>query len=204
MEPILGDGYRRGLHPGPLLQSSASTTRSMDVKRTALILLLAACAGTQTPDPEAITDGAADATPEPAPEVAPSVDPVPEGFHTLTPVLIVDDIEGAVEYYTKALGAEHRYTTDGPDGEPLIAQIKIGDSVVMLSPENEERRQRSPKTMEGSNGSLHVYVSDVDATFAGAIEAGGTERIAVADVWWGDRFGELLDPFGHRWSLATH
>lgn len=174
------------------------------MKRTALILFLAACAGTQTPDPEAVTDAAANVAPEPAPEVAPAVDPVPEGFHTLTPVLIVDDIPGAVEFYTKALGAEHRYTTNGPDGKPMIAQIKIGDSIVMLSPENEERRQRSPRAMEGSNGSLHVYVEDVDAVFAGAVEAGATERMALADMWWGDRFGELLDPFGHRWSLATH
>jgi PhnB protein len=171
----------------------------MSVTKRALIAALAvACAGTQAPETE---QPAPEVAPEPA---APTVDPVPEGFHNVTPSLVVTDLPGAVEFYQKAIGAEHVYTHDGPDGKPMHAEIKVGDSIVMLSAENPDQNQKAPTTLKGSNGSLHVYVEDVDAVHKAAIEAGAKEWMPVADMWWGDRFSEVLDPFGHRWSLGTH
>ena len=163
-----------------------------------LSLFLVACGASQTVEPAP----APVAAPDPVPEVA-EVSPIPDGMHTLNPSLVVDDVAAAIEFYKTALGAEHRYSLEGPDGSPVHAEILIGDTIVSLSPENADRHQASPKSLEGSNGSLHVYVEDADATFQAAIDAGATERMAVADMWWGDRYGEFLDPVGHRWTVAT-
>lgn len=167
------------------------------MKRTLFAALALGCGASQTPPPEP-----APAAVEPAPVVV-EVDPIPEGFHTLTPSLVVDDVAAAVTWYTTTLGAEHLYTMDGPDGKAMHAEIKVGDSIVMLSPEDPEHDQKSPKTLKATNGSLHVYVADVDATFKAAVAAGATSMMAVEDMWWGDRFGEVKDPFGHLWSLGT-
>ncbi|MEZ4240172.1 MAG: VOC family protein [Myxococcota bacterium] len=162
-------------------------------------LALIGCAGSQTTEVEAPPPA-----PVEAPAPAPTVSPVPEGFHTLTPTLIVSDLPAAVAFYEKALGATSQYLMDGPDGKPMHAEIKLGDAVVMLEPEAPERGQKAPTTLNGTNGSLHVYVEDVDAVQKAAIEAGAKETMPDADMWWGDRFAEVVDPYGHRWSLGTH
>jgi len=131
------------------------------------------------------------------------VKPVPDGFHTVTPHLTVRDANHALEFYKKAFGAEVLHVMPAPGGKVMHAAIKIGDSIVMLADEFPEYGGAS--TPPGGTGdALHIYIDNVDAAFDRAVSAGATVKMPVADMFWGDRYGQVLDPFGHRWSLATH
>ena len=126
----------------------------------------------------------------------------PAGYHVVTPSIIVRDADAAIRFYSRAFGAEEISRMLGPDGAVMHAEIRIGDSIVMLGEENEQWGTRSPLLTNGNPSSLHLYVPDVDAAFARAIAAGATETMAVADQFWGDRYGVVVDPFGHAWSFA--
>lgn len=128
----------------------------------------------------------------------------PAGFFTITPTLVVHDVDAAVDYYTKVFGATKRLSLSGPDGKSVHAEIQIGDSIVMLGAEMPEMGARSPRTLGGSPASLHYFVPDADAMMKAATDAGATVRMPIADMFWGDRWGVVVDPFGHNWELATH
>jgi PhnB protein len=132
------------------------------------------------------------------------VKPVPEGFHTVTPYLVVDDGARAIEFYQQAFGAKEIMRMPGPDGKVSHAEIKIGDSIIMLGPAQANTGVRSPQSVGGSTVSIFLYLDDVDSTFKKALSAGAKEAQPLADQLWGDRYGRLTDPFGHSWSLATH
>lgn len=129
---------------------------------------------------------------------------IPDGYQSVTPYLIVDDARAALAYYEEAFGAQELLRLDGPGGSVGHAEIRIGDSRVMLASEFPEMDALAPKSVGGTPVSLLVYTEDVDATFARAIAAGGTVLRAVADQFYGDRSGTLRDPFGHKWTLSTH
>lgn len=133
-----------------------------------------------------------------------AVKPIPEGYHTVTPYLIVDGAAGALEFYKKAFGATELFRMDAPDGRVAHAEIKIGDSVIMLADEYPEMGFRGPQALGGSASSILLYVDDVDASFKQALAAGGTEMRAVQDQFYGDRSGTLKDPLGHVWTISTH
>ena len=129
---------------------------------------------------------------------------VPEGYHTVTPYLVFDGAGGAIEFYKRALGASEVLRLDDPSGRIHHAEIKIGDSCIMLADEHPELQALSPKTIGGSPVSLHVYVEDVDAAVDRAVKAGAKLVRPVADQFYGDRTGGVEDPFGYRWFIATH
>jgi PhnB protein len=129
---------------------------------------------------------------------------IPEGYHSITPALIVKNGDAAIEFYKKGFGAEERRRMKGPDGRVAHAELKLGDSVFMLSDEYPEMNCRSPNSIGGSPVSMYVYVEDVDALFDKAVSAGAKVLDPVKDQFWGDRHGRLEDPFGHLWSIATH
>ena len=132
-----------------------------------------------------------------------SVKAIPEGFHNVTPYLTVDDADAAIRFYEKAFGATEVMRL--PMGDRIAhAEIRIGDSHVMLSDEFPEMGYLSPKARGGATSSLMLYIDDVDASYRQAIEAGATQERPPEDQFWGDRMGVLVDPFGQRWSLATH
>jgi PhnB protein len=134
-----------------------------------------------------------------------SAKPVPEGFHTVTPAIVVRDAAKAIEFYKKALGAQELVRMPGPDGKIMHAELKIGDSVIFLSDENPQMvHVKSPQTLGGSTCTLNVYVPNVDEQFKQAIAAGAKESMPVADQFWGDRYGTFTDPFGYTWGVATH
>jgi PhnB protein len=137
-------------------------------------------------------------------EACMSVKPIPEGYHTLTPFLTVRNAERAIEFYKQAFGAQERGVAKGPDGKVMHAEVKIGDSVIMLSDEFPEFGSLSPQSVGGSPMGLHIYIENVDAAFDRAVKAGAQVEMPVADQFWGDRYGKLKDPFGHKWSIATH
>jgi PhnB protein len=130
--------------------------------------------------------------------------PIPEGYHTLTSYLAVDDAAGAIEYYKRAFGAKERLRMDAPDGKIGHAELEIGDSVFMLSDPFPQSSCKAPTELHGTTASIFVYVENVDAAFKQAVDAGGTAVSEPEDQFWGDRFGTLTDPYGHVWSLATH
>ena len=132
------------------------------------------------------------------------VKPIPDGYHTLTPYIVVDGAAGAIAFYEKAFGAEEIYRMPGPGGQVMHAEIQIGDSRLMLSDAIAEMGGRSPKAFGGSPASILIYVPDVDAAFARAVAAGATADMPVMDMFWGDRYGKVKDPYGHVWQLATH
>jgi len=133
-----------------------------------------------------------------------SVKPIPEGYHTLTPFLTVRNALRAIEFYKQAFGAQERGVAKGPDGKVMHAEVKIGDSVIMLSDEFPEFGSLSPQSVGGSPMGLHIYIENVDAAFDRAVKAGAQVEMPVMDQFWGDRYGKLKDPFGHKWSIATH
>lgn len=133
-----------------------------------------------------------------------AVKPIPDGYHTVTPHLVVRGAADAVEFYKKAFGAEEVFRMPMPDGKLAHAEIRIGDSIIMLSDEFPEWGSKSPLTLGGCPGGLLIYVGNVDEAFARAMEAGAEVTMPVADQFWGDRYGKLADPFGHTWALATH
>jgi PhnB protein len=133
-----------------------------------------------------------------------NVKPVEDGMHTVTAHLVVAGAADAIEWYKKAFGAEEIMRMPGPDGKLWHAMIRIGDSVVMLADEFPDYGSVGPKTLKGSPVTLHLSVENVDAYFKRALDAGATVKMELADMFWGDRYGQVEDPFGHRWSMATH
>jgi PhnB protein len=129
---------------------------------------------------------------------------IPQEFHTVTPSLTVRSAAQAIEFYKKALGAEERMRMASPDGKIMHAELKIGDSIIFLNDESPEMGCRSPQSLGGTAGSLYLYVKDVDKAFQQAVDAGGKSTMPVSDMFWGDRFGSFVDPFGHTWGLSTH
>lgn len=132
------------------------------------------------------------------------VSPVPAGYHSVTPYLMVRDAAKALSFYQDAFGAEELMRFEGPPGRIAHAEVKIGDSHVMLADENPDDGYVGPQTLGGAGVSLMLYVPNVDATFAQAVAAGATVKRPVADQFYGDRVGTLADPYGHVWSIATH
>jgi PhnB protein len=132
------------------------------------------------------------------------IKPVPDGMHSVTPHLVCAGAAEAIEFYQKAFGAVDEGRLPGPDGRIMHAQIRINGSAVMLVDEMPEWGSLGPKALKGSPVTIHLYVDDVDAVVDRAVKAGAKVTMPVADQFWGDRYGQLEDPFGHRWSLATH
>jgi len=129
--------------------------------------------------------------------------PIPEGYHSVTPAVIVHDGAGALDFYKKAFGAEEVLRM--PMGDKIgHAEIKIGDSIVMLSDEWPDMGFLGPRTRGGTTVSLMIYVEDADSAFKRAVDAGGTAERPVENQFYGDRSGTLIDPFGHRWTISTH
>ncbi len=132
------------------------------------------------------------------------VKPIPEGYHTATPYLIIKGAADAIEFYKKAFGATELMRMSSPGGKIGHAEIKIGDSVIMLADEAPEMNARSPQSFGGSPISILLYVEDVDAVFNRAVAAGAKVERPVTDQFYGDRIGGLTDPFGHAWYISTH
>ncbi|HTR67395.1 MAG TPA: VOC family protein [Terriglobales bacterium] len=129
---------------------------------------------------------------------------VPQGFHSVTPHLVVRDAARALEFYKQAFGAEVKGVMHEPGGRIMHAVMQIGDSLIMLNDEFPEMGTLSPQSTGGSGVTLHIYVDDVDALYKKATAAGVMTTMPVMDMFWGDRYGKVKDPFGHHWSLATH
>ncbi len=133
------------------------------------------------------------------------VDPVPEGYASVTPYLVVRDCAEAIAFYVKAFGAEEILRMPMPDGQRIMhAEVKVNGTPIMMADEMPEFGSQSPLTLQGTPVSLHLYVPDVDAAYARAQEAGCVAFMPPQDMFWGDRFGRLKDPYGHEWSMATH
>jgi len=130
--------------------------------------------------------------------------PIPEGFHTLTPYLTVKDAPRAIEFYQRAFGAEARSIHYAPDGKIMNAELKIGDSVLLLNEEFPGMGPKSPLTIGDSPVTIHIYVEDVDKLFHQAQAAGAKVVMPLMDMFWGDRYAQVSDPFGHKWSMGTH
>jgi PhnB protein len=130
--------------------------------------------------------------------------PIPEGYHTVTPYLAVDDAAQAIEYYKNAFGAKELGRMEAPGGAIGHAELEIGDSRVMLSDPFPQSSTKPPKELGGTSASVFMYVEDVDAVVKQAVNAGARVLMEVEDQFWGDRFGTIEDPFGHSWSIATH
>jgi PhnB protein len=133
-----------------------------------------------------------------------AVNPIPEGYHSLQIYLAVEDAAKAIDFYKEAFGADETIRMPGPDGKVAHAELQIGDSKLMLSDPFPQSNVRPPSERGGSTASVFMYVDDVDATFAQAQEAGATVVSELEDMFWGDRFGTVADPFGHVWAMATH
>ncbi len=134
----------------------------------------------------------------------PQVKPIPDGMHTVTPHLVCAGAADAIEFYKKAFDATEMVRVPGPDGKLMHACIRIGDSAVMLVDEMPEWGALGPKSLKGSPVTIHIYVENVDAFVKRAVDAGAKVTMPVADMFWGDRYGKVEDPFGHHWSVATH
>lgn len=129
----------------------------------------------------------------------------PEGYQSVTPMLVLKDARKAIEFYKRAFGAVERYVMPGPDGKGVMhAEIMIGDSIIMMGEESPNEPCKSAETMGGSPVSFYIYLEDVDKAFQKALDAGCVIKMPVQDMFWGDRFGSLNDPFGYNWGLATH
>ncbi len=130
--------------------------------------------------------------------------PIPKGFHTVTADLIVRDAARAIDFYKRAFGAEELFRIEGLPGKIGHAELKIGDSIIMLADEMDGGTCRSPQSLGGTAVNISLYVKDVDQVFNQAVAAGAKVSMPVKDMFWGDRFGQVTDPFGHSWSIATH
>jgi uncharacterized glyoxalase superfamily protein PhnB len=133
-----------------------------------------------------------------------SVKPIPEGMHSLTPYLICANASEAIAFYKKAFGATELFRMPGQEGKIAHAQIRIGNSPVMLTDEAPQQNCLSPKTLKGTPVTLYLYVENADKAFEQAVEAGATVKMPLADMFWGDRWGLVEDPFGHQWHIASH
>ena len=132
------------------------------------------------------------------------VKPIPEGYNTINLYLAVDNAAEAIEFYKRALGATERVRMPGPEGTIGHAELEIGDSVIMLSDPFPQSQLKSPNKLGGTTASPMVYVEDVDEVVQQVVDAGGTITMPVETQFWGDRFGQVKDPFGHNWQIATH
>jgi PhnB protein len=130
--------------------------------------------------------------------------PVPEGYHTITPYLAVEDASTAIDFYKKAFGAKERVQMAGPGGSVMHAELEVGDSLIMLSDPFPQASTKPPKELGGTSVSIFAYVEDIDSVYKQAIDAGATSLMEPDDMFWGDRFGSVQDPFGHSWTIATH
>jgi PhnB protein len=135
-----------------------------------------------------------------------NVKPIPEGYHTITPGLVLKGATKAIEFYKKAFGAEVKMNMANPDGRVMHAELKIGDSMLFVGDEFPEWApdNKSPQTAGAVTGSVFLYVNDTDAAFKRAVDAGAKPLMPPADMFWGDRFAKVIDPFGHHWGIATH
>lgn len=129
---------------------------------------------------------------------------IPDGMHSLTPHLVCDGAAQAIDFYKKAFNAVELARLPGPNGKLMHAAVRIGDSTLMLVDAFPEWNSLDPKALNGSPVTVHLYVEDADATIAQAVAAGAKVTMPAADMFWGDRYGQIVDPFGHRWSVATH
>jgi PhnB protein len=132
------------------------------------------------------------------------VDAIPKGYHTITPGLSFKDAKAAMEFYKKAFGAEQKDVCMGPDGKVMHAEMKLGTSMFMMNDEFPEMGCLSPETLKGCPVAMYVYVENVDQFFEKAVKEGAKETMPVGDMFWGDRMGQLMDPFGYKWSISTH
>lgn len=133
-----------------------------------------------------------------------AVKPTPDGYHSVTPYLIIEGAADAIEFYKQAFGATELFRFPSPDGKIGHAEMKIGDSPIMLADAYHDMGYKGPKSLGGSPVSLMIYVEDVDTVFSQAVAAGATVKEAVSDKFYGDRLGTLVDPFGHVWHISTH
>jgi PhnB protein len=133
-----------------------------------------------------------------------SVKAIPDGYYSLTPYLVCKGAAKAIEFYGKAFGAQEMVRMPGPNGSIAHAEVKIGNSMLMLADENKERGHLSPDSIGGTASSIMFYADDVDEVFKRAVAAGAKVEMPPADMFWGDRMGNLVDPFGHKWAIATH
>jgi len=133
-----------------------------------------------------------------------TVKPIPDGYHSVTPYLIIRGATEAIEFYKKAFGATELFRMPTPDGKIGHAEIKVGDSPIMLADEFAEMGYQGPQSLGGSPVSLMIYVEDVDTIFSQAVAAGATIKEALQDKFYGDRMGTVVDPYGHVWHVATH
>jgi PhnB protein len=129
---------------------------------------------------------------------------IPAGYHTVTPYLTVNNAAAAIDFYKRAFGATELMRMGGPQGKIGHAELKIGDSMFMLADEMPGGGNRSPQSLGGTASGIFLYLEDVDSVFEKAVSAGAKIEMPLADMFWGDRYGKLTDPFGHSWSLATH
>jgi uncharacterized glyoxalase superfamily protein PhnB len=133
------------------------------------------------------------------------VKPIPDGMNTVTPHLVCKDAAKAIEFYKKAFGAEEFFRLNTPDGKKVLhASLRIGGSAIMLAEEAPDWGSVGPETLNGTPVSIHLYVNDADSVFDQAVKAGAAVKMPIADMFWGDRYGLLRDPFGHVWAVATH
>jgi PhnB protein len=133
-----------------------------------------------------------------------NVKPIPDGYRTVTPYLFIKGASAAIDFYKNVFGATERVRMPGPNGRVMHAELQIGDSIIMLADEVPQIGAKSPQTIGGASSSLHVYVENVDAIAQKAVDSGATLSRPVADMFYGDRTGTIIDPFGHIWSIATH
>jgi PhnB protein len=132
------------------------------------------------------------------------VSPVPHGYHTVTPAIMVRGAAQAIDFYKRAFGARELMRMAAPDGKVMHAELRFGDSVVFLGDEMPDQGKPSPQTLGNATGSLHLYVPNVDAAVKRAVDAGARVTMPITDMFWGDRYGKVTDPYGHEWGLATH
>jgi PhnB protein len=133
-----------------------------------------------------------------------TVSPIPAGYHTATPYLVMKDAAKAIEFYKQAFGAQELFRMPKPDGTVMHGEIQIGDSRLMVADQAAMGGAHSPQSLNGTPVSIFLYVDDVDAVFNQAVAAGARQTMPVQDMFWGDRYGRLTDPFGHQWHVATH
>jgi PhnB protein len=136
--------------------------------------------------------------------MATSKNPIPKGYHTATPTLTVRNAAEAIEFYKKALGAQETMRMQGPDGKVAHAELKIGDSIIFLSDELPNMGNKAPQTLGGATGSIYLYVEDADSVYQQAVSAGAKASMPLTNMFWGDRFGQVTDPYGHTWGISTH
>ena len=134
----------------------------------------------------------------------PAVKPIPDGMHSLTPHLVCAGAAQAIEFYEKAFNAVELMRMPGPGGKLMHAAVRIGDSMLMLVDESPDWGALGPKSLKGSPVTIHLQVANVDEVVEQAVAAGAKVTMPVDDMFWGDRYGQVEDPFGHRWSVATH